>query len=259
VFGDEAGDEFAEIFANCESPKIMLTTRPRPSKGLFRFVGDLMQTFPNCFYYPRKGFDVKTICGFATNKHFTHLIVLGEKAKVCNGMLLSRLPAGPTAYFKVSNVEISADLVGHGRTTDAHPEVILNNFGTRLGRRVGRFLGSLVPHAPAFKGRQVVTFHNQRDFIFVRHHRYIFDEEDAAARKKFEETQARRVSEGKLAVERPGTELGVKTKLQELGPRFTLKLRWLQAGSFDTKFGEYEWLGKRGGIGLQEQRTQFNF
>ena len=59
VFGDEAGDEFASIFANCETPKIMITTRPRPSKELFRFVGDVMQCFPHTFYYPRKSFDVK--------------------------------------------------------------------------------------------------------------------------------------------------------------------------------------------------------
>ena len=35
-----------------------------------------------------------------------------------------------------------------------------------------------------------------------------------------------------------------KVGLQELGPRFTLKLRWLQKGAFDTKFGEYEWIHK---------------
>jgi len=34
--------------------------------------------------------------------------------------------------------------------------------------------------------------------------------------------------------------------LQELGPRFTLKLRSLQKGTFDSKFGEYEWVMKRG-------------
>lgn len=35
-----------------------------------------------------------------------------------------------------------------------------------------------------------------------------------------------------------------KVGLQELGPKFTLKLRWLQKGAFDTKFGEYEWIHK---------------
>jgi ribosome production factor 1 len=70
---------------------------------------------------------------------------------------------------------------------------------------------------PQFEGRQVVTFHNQRDFIFVRHHRYIY-------RKEGDKTRAR---------------------LQELGPRFTLKMKWLQEGSFDTEFGEFEWMQKR--------------
>lgn len=32
---------------------------------------------------------------------------------------------------------------------------------------------------------------------------------------------------------------------QELGPRFTLKMRWLQEGTFDTQFGEYEWIHNR--------------
>ena len=30
--------------------------------------------------------------------------------------------------------------------------------------------------------------------------------------------------------------------LQELGPRLTLKLRMLQKGTFDTRFGEYIWI-----------------
>ena len=32
--------------------------------------------------------------------------------------------------------------------------------------------------------------------------------------------------------------------LQELGPRFTMKLRSLQKGTFDSKYGEYEWVHK---------------
>ena len=70
---------------------------------------------------------------------------------------------------------------------------------------MGRMLACLFPYDPQFKGRQVVTLHNQRDFIFFRHHRYVF--EQAA----------------------PGRE--VKSTLQELGPRFTLKLKSLQPGS----------------------------
>jgi len=199
----------------------MITTRPRPSRELFRFVGDLITVVPSAFFYPRRHFTVQQICALASEKGFSHLIVLSEKAKKCNGLLLSKLPAGPTAFFKVSNVEVGGDLPDSGRQTTHQPEILLNNFSTRLGRRVGRFLGSLFYAKPAFRGRQAVTFHNQRDYIFVRHHRYIFEERDDKKAKK------------------------VIARLQELGPRFTLKLRWLQDGTFDTKFGAYEWLHRR--------------
>ena len=35
-----------------------------------------------------------------------------------------------------------------------------------------------------------------------------------------------------------------KVGLQEIGPRFTLKLRSIQKGTFNTKYGEYEWIHK---------------
>lgn len=162
---------------------------------------------------------VKELVKYASNKNFTHLVVLGEKQKECNGLLVSQLPAGPTAYFKLTSFEPSNKIPGHGTPTSHTPEIILNNFTTRLGRRVGRFLGALFPHEPELEGRQVVTFHNQRDFIFVRHHRYIYRKEDG----------------GK-----------VRARLQELGPRFTLKMKYLQQGVFDTAFGEYEWVHKPG-------------
>ncbi|XP_073401013.1 ribosome production factor 1-like [Dendrobates tinctorius] len=98
--------------------------------------------------------------------------------------------------------------------TEHKPEVILNNFTTRLGHSIGCMFASLYPHDPQFSGRQVATFHNQRDYIFFRYHRYIFRNEK-------------------------------KVGIQELGPRFTLKLRSLQKGTFDSKYGEYEWVHKR--------------
>ncbi|KAL0586129.1 hypothetical protein ABG067_004222 [Albugo candida] len=214
IYQDEIDDEFAAIFSNQTTPKIMITTRPFPSGELYHFINELLQLIPNSFYYKRGRFSIKEICQFAANKLFTHLIVLSERSKVCNGMLLSRLPSGPTSFFKVSNVKLQEAITDHGRRTEHQPEIILNNFSTRLGRRIGRFLGSCFRQQPEFDGRQVVTFHNQRDFIFIRHHRYIFDEN------------------------------GKRARLQEIGPSFTIKLKWLQDGTFDTKYGEYEWIAR---------------
>ena len=59
----------------------------------------------------------------------------------------------------------------HGTPTSHLPEIIINNFHTRLGHQVGRLLTALFPQQPQFVGRNVATFHNQRDFIFFRRHR----------------------------------------------------------------------------------------
>lgn len=252
VAGDEMDDEFAPYFAG-EKPKVLITTRPRPSRQLFYFIADLQKLIPALHFYPRKSYSVKEICQFAANRDFTHLIVLSEKSKKCNGMTISHLrkhddicTAGPTAFFKLTNVVTSKNIPNHGASTSHIPELNLHGFGTRLGHRVGRLLGSLFPHDAQFQGRQVVTFHNQRDYIFVRHHRYIFREkkeaeDDKKKKKKAEKKSGSAESDEKEKQEGPN----VKTRLQELGPRFTLKLRWLQEGTFDTKFGEYEWIHKR--------------
>ncbi|XP_015758986.1 PREDICTED: ribosome production factor 1-like [Acropora digitifera] len=135
------------------------------------------------------------------------------KSLISDGILVTHMPDGPTAHFKLTSVKLGKEIRNHGRNTGHRPELILNNFSTRLGHSVARVLASLFPYDPQFKGRQCVTFHNQRDFIFFRQHRYIFKN-------------------------------AKKTGLQELGPRFTLKLRSLQRGTFDSKYGEYEWIHK---------------
>ncbi|RYG54275.1 hypothetical protein EON66_07390, partial [archaeon] len=60
-------------------------------------------------------------------------------------LLVCALPFGPTAAFRLSSSMLSCDVKGHGNATAHVPELILNNFVTRLGRRIGRFVGSLFP------------------------------------------------------------------------------------------------------------------
>lgn len=60
---------------------------------------------------------------------------------------------------------------GHARATPHNPELVLNNFSTSLGHAIGRMFQTLFPPLPEFQGRQVVTLHNQRDFLFFRRHR----------------------------------------------------------------------------------------
>lgn len=49
-------------------------------------------------------------------------------------------------FLQLSSFVPGEKIKGHGRPTSHIPELIINHFNTRLGRRVGRFLGSLYPH-----------------------------------------------------------------------------------------------------------------
>ncbi|XP_030640184.1 ribosome production factor 1 [Chanos chanos] len=212
---DEGTDEFSAYFNRLTNPKVLITTSDRPRGRTVRFCEQLATIIPDAHVYYRRGLALKRIIPQCIARGFTYLMVINEDRKVPNGMVLCHLPDGPTAHFKVSSVRLRKEMKRRGKEpTEHHPEVILNNFTTRLGHTVGRLFAALFPHDPQFVGRQVATFHNQRDFIFFRFHRYIFKNEK-------------------------------RVGIQELGPRFTLKLRSLQKGTFDSKFGEYEWVHNR--------------
>ncbi|KAK9794913.1 hypothetical protein WJX73_005398 [Symbiochloris irregularis] len=175
---DENNDEFASYFSHQQAPKLLITTCSRPSKNMFLFLTDLLEVLTNAHYYKRQGYAVKKIVDYAIERDFTDVLVFNENRKSVNGLLLIHLPGGPTAQFKVSNVVLSKQIKGHGRPTKHRPELLLNHFDTQLGRRLGRMLACLFSSEPMFRGRQVATFHNQRDYIFFRHHRYVFEKKE---------------------------------------------------------------------------------
>ncbi|EPT25225.1 IMP4 family U3 small nucleolar ribonucleoprotein (snoRNP), putative [Toxoplasma gondii ME49] len=211
VEGDEAADEFAAYFNREVTPKLMITTNKRVTADMYSFLKEVLYIFPNAFFYKRGPYQIKNICKFAVKQGFTDLLVFKEKNHRPYGLYIVHLPDGPTSYFRLSSVRLAQEMQGAATMTTHLPELLLNNFTTRLGRRVARQLAALFPLTPEFSGRRVVTFHNQRDFIFFRHHRYIFED-------------------------------GKRTRLQEIGPRLTLKLLWMHAGLFDTREGLYEFI-----------------
>jgi ribosome production factor 1 len=109
--------------------------------------------------------------------------------------------------------------------------VVLKGFTTRLGHRVARQLKSLFPAKCDETGRRVVAFHNQRDFLFFRHYRFAFKDIDVHPDDLDEEQLAK-----------AGNRASARCALQEIGPRFTLKLHALQLGTFDKKNAQYEFI-----------------
>ncbi|XP_012531432.2 probable ribosome production factor 1 isoform X2 [Monomorium pharaonis] len=165
-------DEFAAYYRQEYEPKVLITYADNPNRKTRIFGRELTRIIPNSISLYRNRSGVKKMVKSATARNFTDIIIVNEDQCKPNGMLIIHLPDGPTAHFKLSNVKITTDLKrSHKEITEHRPEVILNNFTTRLGFTIGRMLGALFHYQPQFKGRRAVTFHNQRDYIFFRHHR----------------------------------------------------------------------------------------
>ncbi|KAK3128324.1 hypothetical protein QOZ80_6BG0459950 [Eleusine coracana subsp. coracana] len=236
LFAGNDADEFNAVLKQQMTPKVLITTCRFNSGRGPAFIEELMQVIPNSHYVKRGTYELKKIVEYATNRGFTSLIVVHTNRREPDALLIIGLPDGPTAHFKLSKLVLRKDIKNHGNPTSHKPELVLNNFTTRLGHRIGRMIQSLFPQDPNFRGRRVVTFHNQRDYIFFRHHRYIFETKESKVASKDKKAKK---SESKSQ-----TDKQVTCRLQECGPRFTLKLLTLQHGTFDTKSGEYEWVHK---------------
>ncbi|KLJ07488.1 hypothetical protein EMPG_17037 [Blastomyces silverae] len=227
------------------APKILITTSINST--LHEQAHLLTDLFPNSVYIRRSAhkyahkYSVREISKFASNRNFTAVVVVEEDQKRVSGITIVHLPVGPTFHFSVSNWIEGKKLPGHGNPTGHWPELILNNFRTPLGMLSAHLFRTLFPPQPDLEGRQVVTLHNQRDYIFVRRHRYVF-------REKRETEKSVVGADGK---EIKGVE-GIRTGLQELGPRFTLKLRRVDKGIQRASGQEWEWKG-----GMEKQRTKF--
>lgn len=211
---------------NERNPRVLITSSDNPHARTIQLCRELKTILPKSEFRFRNRSAIKKIIRGCIERNYTDLIVINENRREPNGMLLVHLPNGPTAKFRISSVKLT-DQIPRARKPPTYnrPEVILNHFETRLGQTIGRMFACLFPKLPKFKCQTVCTFHNQRDFIFFRYHHYEIDEKNA------------------------------EVSLRECGPQMTLKLHSLQTGTFDPKYGEFEWILKR--HEMQKSRKRF--
>jgi len=172
--------KFPQLFNPQPEPKILITTSINSS--LHKEAETLTSFFPNSTYIRRTAhahahkYSVREISQFASARNYTAVVVLmqAEHEKKPDGLDIVHLPSGPHFHFSVSNWIDGKKLPRHANDTGHYPELILNNFKTPLGILTAHLFKGLFPAAPELEGRQVLTLHNQRDYIFVRRHRYVF-------------------------------------------------------------------------------------
>ncbi len=172
--------KFPQLFNPVPEPKILITTSINSS--LWKEAEVLTSFFPNSNFIRRTAhvhahkYSVREIAQFAAAREYTALVILmqAEHEKKPDGLDIVHLPNGPHFHFSVTNWIDGKKLPRHAADTGHYPELILNNFKTPLGILTAHLFKGLFPAAPELEGRQVLTLHNQRDYIFVRRHRYVF-------------------------------------------------------------------------------------
>jgi U3 small nucleolar ribonucleoprotein protein IMP4 len=204
---DGIDSEYAN--AGVADPKVLVTTSHDPSSKLTQFLKEMKILIPNSHRMNRGGNTVQQIVDTCRADGFTDLIILQEHRGIPDGLVVSHMPHGPTAYFGLQNVVMRHDIPQCAPISEAYPHLVLHNLTTRVGKRVGAILKHLFP-VPKPDSRRVVSLINRDDFLSFRHHVYGKDKADII--------------------------------LMEAGPRFELKLYQVKLGTIDQTEVENEYL-----------------
>eukprot|EP00040_Diaphanoeca_grandis_P023358 m.126986 g.126986 ORF g.126986 m.126986 type:complete len:287 (-) comp29236_c0_seq1:119-979(-) len=206
---DSRDDEYR--LAGVTDPKVVVTTSRDPSSRLKMFAKEFKLLFPESQRLNRGTYVLPELVRVCNSNQVTDLIVVHEHRGEPDGVVVCHLPFGPTASFSLSSVVMRHDIPGAGTMSEAYPHLIFNNFQTKLGERVTNILKYLFP-VPKDDSKRVMTFSNDDDYISFRHHTY--------------------------------TKTGTDIALEEVGPRFEMKLYAIKLGTIDQVDAEAEWVAR---------------
>lgn len=192
-------------------PRICVTTSRDPSSRLKQFAKEVKLLVPNSTRINRGNNRVDELMESCRQSEFSDVIVVQETRGEPDGLVVCHLPLGPTAYFSISNTVMRHDLDPPAAPmSEAYPHIVLNNFNSDLGKRVGNILKCLFP-VPRPDSKRVVTFSNDNDFISFRHHMYSKPSHEAVT-------------------------------LHEVGPRFELRLYQIRLGTMEQTTADNEYV-----------------
>lgn len=162
-------DEYAKV--GLYEPKICVTTSRDPSSRLKQFAKEIKLCIPNAQAINRGNTRTDELMEACKKAEFTDVIILSETRGMPDGMIISHLPFGPTAYFTLSNCVLRHDIPECTPASQAYPHLVIEGLNSKIGARLGRILQALYP-IPKDDSKRIITFANNDDFISFRHHMY---------------------------------------------------------------------------------------
>ncbi|KAL0251734.1 hypothetical protein GEMRC1_000946 [Eukaryota sp. GEM-RC1] len=203
--GSFLDDEYST--ATYRDPKILLTTSRAPSTRLLQFAKELRIIFPNAERVNRGTTTVKELIEVSRRHDVSDLLIVHETRGEPDGLIVSHMPHGPTAFFSLSNAVLRHDVPDVQPMSEAAPHLIFDKLTSTLGLRVTNILKHLFP-APKDDSKRVITFANTGDFITFRHHTYTQEKD--------------------------------RIELAEAGPRFVMRPYKILLGSLEMDEAEVE-------------------
>jgi U3 small nucleolar ribonucleoprotein protein IMP4 len=203
---DEYGD------AGLMDPRVCVTTSRDPSSRLKQFAKEMKLIIPNAVRINRGNCRIDELVASCRQQELSDIIIVQETRGEPDGLVISHLPFGPTAYFTLSNAVLRHDLDPPAAPmSEVYPHLILHNFTTPVGQRVGNILKCLFPVPTRPDTQRVLTFANTNDYISFRHHMY------------------NKISHDNV-------------QLHEVGPRFEMKLYQIKLGTMEQKEADNEYI-----------------
>ena len=200
-------DEYINL--GFQEPKILLTTSRDPSSRLTQFLKELRFVFPNAQRVNRGAYVMKDLLDLARSNDVSDVVILHEHRGKPDGLIISHMPQGPTAYFGLSDVVLRHDLAEKPpNMSEVKPHLVFDGFSGKIGKRTMTILQALFPPAAPLAQR-VVSFVNSTDIVQFRNHTY---------------------EQHKQTVD-----------LTEQGPRFNMRLYRIELGTLDMPDVKVEW------------------
>lgn len=171
----------------------IITTAIKPSKTVYFILNDLRSIFPNSVYLKRKNYKIRQIVSYLKRKGIQNLVLLVENFEKTIQLWHFDLENNFLVKYNIISVMLRNNIDRCGKISTHKPELLFDNFKGNVNWVIGTMMKRFFNGLPDFKGRQILSFYKRKKFIFIRFHRYIF------------------------------SVTGKDVKLQELGPKLTLK------------------------------------
>ena len=173
----------------------IFTTSIRPTKKIFFILSDLICLFPYSIYLKRKRYKLRQILSYLRIKKIKNLVILTDNFEKTIQLWHIDLDNNFVASYDMLSIILKNNIEKCGKVSTHKPELLFENFNCKISWVLGTMFKRFFKDLPDFKGRQILSFHKRKSFLFIRFYRYIF------------------------------SKTGKDVKLQELGPRVTLKFK----------------------------------